>query len=153
TVWPCASLMSWAMENTPNTLRTVAVVILAAALGAGALGMAGNRALLEPIESRFLFNPRAVDKDRLHSLGAGRQGVEEVRIVTPDGVSLHGWLKRPASATPGKRYPLVIVYGGVRREVSEFVRADAPGDWGWLVVNYRGFGLSEGEPSETHVLE
>jgi pimeloyl-ACP methyl ester carboxylesterase len=48
----------------------------------------------------------------------------------------------------------VIVYGGVRREISEFVNgADAGSQWGWLMVNYRGFGLSEGAPSEHHVVE
>ncbi|MBV8030203.1 MAG: alpha/beta hydrolase, partial [Betaproteobacteria bacterium] len=31
--------------------------------------------------------------------------------------------------------------------------ARLPDDWGWLVVNYRGFGLSEGAPSEAHALE
>jgi pimeloyl-ACP methyl ester carboxylesterase len=54
----------------------------------------------------------------------------------------------------GEKYPLVIVYGGVRREISEFVQqAHAPGRWGWLMVNYRGFGLSGGVPTERAVLE
>jgi pimeloyl-ACP methyl ester carboxylesterase len=136
-----------------GVFRTVAVVVFAAALGAGALAGAGNGAVLAPLEAPFLFSPRPVDKDWLRSLFAAQTRVEEVSLVTPDGVTLRGWLKRPALA-PGKRYPLVIVYGGIRREVSGFLRrADAPQDWGWLVVNYRGFGLSGGAATEAHVVE
>jgi pimeloyl-ACP methyl ester carboxylesterase len=47
----------------------------------------------------------------------------------------------------------VIVFGGARRETSWMMdRADKPEHWGWLFINYRGFGLSEGEPSERVVL-
>lgn len=137
------------------------VVVLAIALGAGAMAFAGDGALLESLEQRLLFSPRPVDLERLRAFGASERGLEEVRIRTPDGVTLHGWLKKPGAERPGqpdarrpaKRYPLVIVYGGVRREVSAFLRrGDLPGEWGWLMVNYRGFGLSEGAPSERHVV-
>jgi pimeloyl-ACP methyl ester carboxylesterase len=47
----------------------------------------------------------------------------------------------------------VIIYAGVGQEVSELVRlAHASGQWGWLMINYRGFGLSGGSPSERTVL-
>jgi uncharacterized protein len=138
-----------------SMLRTAFIVLLGAALGGLALMNAGL--LLEPFEHRLLFSPRPVDREWLHSLTSGQRGIEEVRILTPDGVTLHGWLKRPARegrAGPGKRHPLVIVYGGARREISEFVRrADGSGEWAWLMVNYRGFGLSEGSASERLVVE
>src|SRR3954469_4142407 len=100
-----------------NTFSTVAVVVLAAALGAAALGYTGNGALFDPLEARLLFSPRPVDREWLRSLFAGGRAVEAVSIVTPDGVTLRGWLRRPAGSygAPGKRFPLVIVYGGVRR--------------------------------------
>jgi uncharacterized protein len=137
-----------------NGLRTVAIVTLAAALGAGALGFTASDALLEPLEQRLLFSPLPVDREWLQSFSADMRDVEPVQILTPDGVHLRGWLKRPSARRDGGRYPLVIVYGGRRREVSEFLRGGAtPVNWGWLMVNYRGFGLSEGSPSENHVLE
>jgi pimeloyl-ACP methyl ester carboxylesterase len=122
------------------------LAIVAVVLAATWLGTTGLAPLLEPLEQRLLFSPLPVDAARLHFAAPG---VEQVRIATPDGVTLHGWLKRPAR----KKFPLVIVYGGVRREVSEFVRRAPAGEWGWLVVNYRGFGLSEGSPSERTVVE
>ncbi|MBV8032192.1 MAG: hypothetical protein JO035_11845, partial [Betaproteobacteria bacterium] len=135
-----------------HSARTVAAVLLAAALGALALGASSDGGLLRVLEAPVLFDPLPVDKHGLQSLASSRHDVQEVAIRTPDGVQLRGWLRRPARS-PGHRYPLVIVYGGVRHEVSGFLRARLPDDWGWLVVNYRGFGLSEGAPSEAHALE
>lgn len=114
---------------------------------------AGCNLLLEPIEQRFLFRPWGGDPGRLASVAARDNGIEEVRLPTADGVTLHGWLKHPKMAPAGGRFPLVIVFGGVRRETSWMMdRADKPEHWGWLFINYRGFGLSEGEPSERVVL-
>ncbi|MGE5217737.1 MAG: alpha/beta hydrolase [Chloroflexota bacterium] len=109
--------------------------------------------MLEPIEHHFLFRPWNADSSQLALVAARGNGIEEVRIKTPDGVTLHGWLKHPRTTQVGERYPLVIVFGGVRRETSWMIdRADHPANWGWLFINYRGFGLSEGEPSERVIL-
>jgi pimeloyl-ACP methyl ester carboxylesterase len=106
-----------------------------------------------PLQAELLFSPRAVDREALASLSSVEKRLEDVHITTPDGVQLHGWFKRPARAKPGKRFPLVIVYGGIRREISGFAEhASGPREWGFLMVNYRGFGLSEGSPSEQTVL-
>jgi pimeloyl-ACP methyl ester carboxylesterase len=109
--------------------------------------------VLEPIEQRFLFRPWQSYPERLQSIASRERGIEEVRIKTPDGLTLHGWLKHPA-AKPEGRFPLVIVFGGVRRETSWLIdRSDKPERWGWLFVNYRGYGLSEGDASERIVLQ
>jgi len=108
---------------------------------------------VESIEQRLVFDPIPVDASLLHGISSA-YNVEEVHLAMPDGVVLHGWLKRPERLSSGEKYPLVIVYGGVRREISEFVQeAHAPGRWGWLMVNYRGFGLSGGIHTERAVLE
>src|SRR6185503_10002644 len=108
----------------------------------------------ESIEQRLVFDPIPADLELLRAIPAHAPGVEEVQLAMPDGVILHGWLRRPERLHKGERYPLVIVYGGVRREISEFVQeARGPGRWGWLMVNYRGFGLSGGVPTERAVLE
>ena len=115
---------------------------------------AGCNFVLEPIEQRFLFRPWGGDPARLALVAAPGNGIEEVKLPTADGVTLHGWLKRPKTARPGERFPLVIVFGGARRETSWMIdRTDNPDHWGWLFINYRGFGLSEGDPSERVVLE
>src|SRR5262244_3156249 len=109
--------------------------------------------MLEPIEQRFLFRPWPSDQALLGAVASRENGIEEVRVNTPDGVTLHGWLKHPTMTPLGERFPLVIVFGGVRRETCWMIdRGDKPERWGWLFVNYRGYGLSGGEPSEHVVL-
>jgi pimeloyl-ACP methyl ester carboxylesterase len=79
----------------------------------------------------------------------------EVTISAADGAKLHGWLVKP----PGvERAPLVLYYGGNAEEVSHMleavgdtVRGDTPGV-AWLLVNYRGYGASEGSPSQVSLV-
>ena len=109
--------------------------------------------IVDPLEQRFLFRPRNADSARLMSLAEEKPGVEDVSLKTSDGVMLRGWLKHPTEIRSGRRFPLVIVFGGVRRETSWMIdRAVKPEHWGWLFINYRSFGLSEGEPSERALL-
>jgi uncharacterized protein len=115
---------------------------------------AGCNWMLEPIEQRFLFRAWPSDQARLAAVASRENGIEEVHFKTPDGITLHGWLKHPQAARSGQRFPLVIVFGGVRRETSWMIdRGDKPQRWGWLFINYRGYGLSGGEPSERVLLE
>ena len=91
---------------------------------------------------------------RTHEVASNANGIQEVRLKAPDGVTLHGWLKRPETVGVDGRFPLVIVFGGVRRETSWMIdRTGKPEHWGWLFMNYRGFGLSEGTPSERVLLD
>jgi pimeloyl-ACP methyl ester carboxylesterase len=127
--------------------------ILVSVAIAGAIVAAGCVApFIEPLEESLVFRPQPLDQQHVKALAAAGR-IEEVRLETPDGYKLHGWLKRPDHWKPGKPHPLVIVYGGIGQEVSEFVpRAHTTGEWGWLMINYRGFGLSQGSPSERTVL-
>jgi uncharacterized protein len=135
-------------------LRFAAIFTAAVVFGFVALGFTGISPLLEPLEQRLLFTPRGSDAGPPASaFGPRASGVEEVRLATGDGVTLHGWLKRPALRRSDGRYPLVIVYGGARKEISDFLRsAQVPAEWGWLMVNYRGFGQSGGRSSERAVI-
>ena len=79
----------------------------------------------------------------------------EVTINAADGAKLHGWLVRPAGS---ERAPLVLYYGGNAEEASHMleaigdpVRGDTPGI-AWLVINYRGYGASEGSPSQVSLV-
>ena len=65
-----------------------------------------------------------------------------------DGARLHGWLRRGTGGA-GRR-GLVIYFGGNAEEVSgQVLDADAVAPWSLAAFNYRGYGLSEGRPSET----
>jgi pimeloyl-ACP methyl ester carboxylesterase len=126
-------------------------ILVSAAIAGAVIGAGCVAPVIEPLEESFVFRPKPIEEHHLKALaGAGR--IEEVRLRTTDGNTLHGWLKRPAKWVPGKPHPLVIVYAGVGQEVTEYVPRAQAGDWGFLMINYRGFGLSEGSPSERKVL-
>ena len=130
-------------------LRLIAALATLAATGL----IAGCASFGDTLSASLLFRVRPPDPQRLAGV-ARMEDVEEVRITTPDGAVLHGWLKRPPEVRPGERFPLVIVFGGVARETSWMVGwREKRADWGWLLINYRGYGLSEGAPSEYAVVE
>jgi pimeloyl-ACP methyl ester carboxylesterase len=78
---------------------------------------------------------------------SGFPGAEPVEIDVGDGAVLRGWFLR---ANGGGRKPLLIYFGGN----GEGATANAPlfvsmlEGWSVLLVDYRGFGRSTGEPSE-----
>jgi pimeloyl-ACP methyl ester carboxylesterase len=129
-------------------------LLFAFSLLAAELLLAGCATLFEPLEQQLLFRSRPADPERFAAILERDASVEEVRLTTADAVQLHGLLKRASAAAPGARYPLVIVFGGVARETSWMIGwGDKPPEWGWLLVNYRGYGLSQGRPSERALLE
>jgi pimeloyl-ACP methyl ester carboxylesterase len=149
-----ATLTAPSVTRNPLSRRFSICVAIVAGIAAALLHLKEFPPLVESIEQRLVFDPIPVDSAQLKAISSHANGVEEVHLRMPDGVMLHGWLKRPERLRPGEKYPLVIVYGGVRREISEFVQqAQVPGRWGWLMVNYRGFGLSGGVPTERAVIE
>lgn len=74
-----------------------------------------------------------------------------VSIPSGDGSKLAGWYEAPEG---GK--PLIVYYRGkslsFSREYQRYEAMEADG-YGFLAVDYRGFGGSPGEISQAHVLE
>jgi len=110
------------------------------------LGVAiGVPLLMWVFQERMLFFPRPLD-----SRPALRSNVEEVSIVAVDGITLRGWLVKGDGAPA----PLVIYFGGNAEEVSWLVdAADHFVGWSLLLVNFRGYGESEGKPGEKELLQ
>lgn len=97
-------------------------------------------------QARLIFYPQRLAEGDARALQRAFPRSEGFELATDDGVLLRGWLVRGPAQGP---WPLVIYYGGNAEEVSwllpEFSRM--PG-WAGLLVNYRGYGLSQGQPSE-----
>ncbi|UJW58351.1 alpha/beta hydrolase [Bacillus sp. A116_S68] len=72
---------------------------------------------------------------------------EEIRINVEDNLSLHGWLLHQKDAPSPA--PLLIYFGGNAEVASQSIDDfEVLSEWNVLFVNYRGYGLSDGEPSE-----
>jgi len=103
-------------------------------------------ALLAGCEDLVYF-PQPLPRGAHEAITARFPRVEALRVVRPDGVSLRGWLARGPGAVPR---PLALYFGGNAEEVSWMLgRREALAGWDLALVNYRGYGASEGRPSET----
>ena len=112
-------------------------------IAAGLLAAGGLLAAVWALQEHMLFFPRPLAGPE--PAGAA---VEPVELQAGDGTWLRGWLVR-AGAVPA---PLVIYFGGNAEEVS-WMAATAgrlPG-WSLLLMNYRGYGRSEGRPGEAEL--
>ena len=110
--------------------------------GAAYLGVC---ALLYLLQDRLVFYPQPLPE-------SGKRMVEALpdtvglEVEAPDGTRLRGWL-RHQSAAPTRG--VVIYFGGNAEEVSGQIRDAAElAPWSVAAFNYRGYGRSEGEPSE-----
>ena len=110
----------------------------------------GVTAAIAASQRRLVFNPtikREVDKPR----SSGHR-TRQIVLRGTDGTKLAGWLMTPQVVGP---HPAVVYFGGRSEEVSWVVR-DAgklfPG-MAVLAVNYRGYGNSQGDPAELHMVE
>ena len=107
----------------------------------------GLCAVLYLLQEQLIFlRPPLADEAR-HTVRL-LPGTTEVRIRTHDGKRLHGWLRHTVEDPNSQG--LVIYFGGNAEEVSgQMHDAQMLAPWSFAAVNYRGYGLSEGYPSET----
>jgi len=94
------------------------------------------------------FQPRRISVDAAQALIS--TGVESLDLTSPDGAHLRGWMVRNST---GSRTPLLIYFGGSGSESSEMLPlAKSLDGWSVALLNYRGFGLSDGLPTQSTVL-
>ena len=94
------------------------------------------------VQDKLVFMPQPVSEDRRAQIKNRISSVEEIFLEAEDGAKLHAWHV--------KGEPLVLYFGGNAEEVSWMLEEGPrrlPGA-GWLLVDYRGYGASEGSPSE-----
>jgi pimeloyl-ACP methyl ester carboxylesterase len=92
-------------------------------------------------QDSLIFHPQRLEESRRAVL-AQSPAVESLFIRAADGTRLHAWHVQGD--------PLILYFGGNAEEVSwmlDDAARRAPGV-GWLLVDYRGYGSSDGSPSE-----
>ena len=93
-------------------------------------------------QDALIFYRQPLSEGRREQLARHFPAVQEVFLPTADGTRLHAWHVKASG-------PLVLYFGGNAEEVSWMIESTAavPGV-GWLLMDYRGYGASEGSPSE-----
>jgi pimeloyl-ACP methyl ester carboxylesterase len=98
-------------------------------------------------QERFIFPVRPLNPAQASEILAAFPAARSVRIVAGDGTRLHAWY-RPAVVARQPRRAL-IYFGASREQVYWQLTRRAPYDgWDLLLVEYRGYGLSEGQPGQ-----
>jgi dipeptidyl aminopeptidase/acylaminoacyl peptidase len=122
---------------------------------AGVAGIAsmlwlGLAAAITANQRRLVFNPN-IKREVLRPRSSGHR-TRPIVLRAKDGTKLSGWLMTPSVVGP---HPGVVYFGGRSEEVS-WVARDAgklfPG-MAVLAVNYRGYGDSQGDPAEQHMVD
>lgn len=74
---------------------------------------------------------------------------EPIELRVDNGIRLRGWVRRAADGPA----PTILYFGGNAEEVS-WTAAEPrwPPGWNVVAVNYRGYGESEGAPSESAIV-
>lgn len=94
----------------------------------------------------LIYFPQPLDPTDRQKILARYPRAAEVSIAAADGVRLHGW-RVPGGTGPAR--PLAIYFGGNAEEISWMLEfADVFAGWDLALVNYRGYGLSAGKPSQ-----
>jgi hypothetical protein len=106
-----------------------------------AVGYAGFCALIFFLQDRMLFFPRPSDPHAVIRLERWQ------RSIKTSQATLSGWLipaRDPSNA------PLVFYFGGNAEDVGVTgLEASKRADANFVLMNYRGYGTSEGAPSQT----
>lgn len=102
-------------------------------------------------QDSLIFNPRPMTEQAAGRLSTRYPGAEEITLKRPEGIRLRGWFLKNSKEA---KSPLLIYFLGNADEASEFL-PDASWLEGWsmALINYRGYGLSEGRPSEKAFFE
>jgi alpha-beta hydrolase superfamily lysophospholipase len=93
------------------------------------------------LQDRLIFYPREIWREP--------QG-PHVQTITLDrtGTILHGWIVNPDATGP-----VMVYFGGNAEELSPLAEIFARLDATTLLINYRGYGMSEGKPTASALLD
>jgi fermentation-respiration switch protein FrsA (DUF1100 family) len=115
-----------------------------------ALGVAiGVPLVVYFLQDRLMFFPQPLSQARRALIAQQYPAVDEVILRAADGTRLHAWRVRAGTGAP-----LVLYFGGNAEEVSGMLEAIGDPQAGatpgvsWLLLDYRGYGASDGAPAE-----
>ncbi|HTO45297.1 MAG TPA: alpha/beta fold hydrolase [Burkholderiales bacterium] len=116
-------------------------------IGVAVLLVVGGMTWLYFSQERLIFYPQRLDLEAARILQRAYPSAEPVELEVDSRVKVRGWLVHGQTRAPA---PLVIYFGGNGEEVSWLVTESARlAPWAVLLINYRGYGLSDGRPSES----
>jgi hypothetical protein len=116
--------------------------LIAAVLKVTAAVAIGLPLIVYLAQDALIFYRQPLSEARRADVARRFPAVQEVFLQAKDGTRLQAWHAKAGS-------PMVIYFGGNAEETSWMLEelGNAPGV-SWLIVSYRGYGLSGGSPGE-----
>jgi hypothetical protein len=100
-------------------------------------------------QEKLIFFPQPLSREEAATIRKMYLHAESIAIRTPDNVIIRGWFVKNSQLPVA---PLIIYFGGNAEEVSYLVHeAEKVDGWSLALINYRGYGLSEGKPGEKNL--
>jgi uncharacterized protein len=138
------------LKKFKRTVRDIFLSMLAVGIGAYAFLFVFVYFFQDKVanETASFFQPKAISAEAVQALDLSN--VAAIDLAAPDGVHLRGWL---VSNSAEAQAPLIIYFGGSGSDSSEMISyVKKLAGWSIALINYRGFGQSEGTPSQANVL-
>lgn len=102
-------------------------------------------------QESMIFFPQRISQGELTEITKRYKDVEDISLKTRDGLIIRGWMVTDPHA---KKSPLILYFGGNAEEVSYLIgESDKLEGWSLALMNYRGYGLSEGKPGENALFD
>lgn len=118
-------------------------------LGITLLGALTSAVGLSGCVSRMVYPGAAKDAVTTDAAFNGYYGAQYTTYTAADGTVLRGWL-----FNRGAGKPLVVMYPGNGMSAGDFLPfATSDTERSYLLLNYRGYGSSEGTPSEKNLVQ
>jgi len=97
-------------------------------------------------QDKMIFYPQKISQAEAEDIRRNHKNVEEISLKTKDGITLKGWFVKNSSTG----WPKILFYfGGNAEEVSYLIeKVPEFKDWSLVLLNYRGYGQSEGKLDE-----
>ena len=126
----------WHPRRLGRTLATAAVVVIVLSL------------LALTMEDKFIYHPTSYPRGNWEPDGLK---VESCEFESGDGTGLHGWWHSPADSDGDNPRPVLFWCHGNAGNITnrtENMRMLADRGMAFFIFDYRGYGKSEGKPSE-----
>ena len=102
-------------------------------------------------QEKMIFYPQPITASNAAEIKRAYPGIEEITIKAEDNIELKGWFVKPAGTD---KTPLIIYFGGNAEEASNLIhKSQEFTGCSLAIMNYRGYGLSEGTPSEKNLFK
>lgn len=143
--------MLWGLVTSATLLATLKWLLF----GLGSLLLL-YIVLLYMLQEKFVYVPEIPGLSRAYDLKPSRYGLpyENVPLVAKDGTNVHGWLIRP-QGIPHNPGPTVLFLqenaGSIAHRLPNVLFFIKNVKCNVFILSYRGYGESEGKPSESGI--